>query len=92
MSETKIIFESVENIYGVSEDISSMVIDMVQYTGVLTIKSSGKKPVTLCLKAERPYPFYSKIPHDHTIQERTITAVYTELIRFFEKYKLEFRG
>lgn len=92
MTETKTIFESTEDIYGVALGLGSNVIDMIRYTGTLTVKSSGLKSVSISLKAERPYPNYVKIPLEYLIQERTITAAYMELILFFKKYNLEFRG
>ena len=91
MSQSKKIFESSEDIYGVALGLGSKVIDLAHYNGNLTIMDRGLKPVTLRLIAERPYPLYVKIPLEHLIQEKTITAVYMELIRFFKKYKLEFR-
>ena len=92
MGQSKIIYQSIEEVYGAALGLGSIVIDLAKYSGTLTIVDSGLKPVTLKLEAERPYPDYVKIPHEHIIQERTITAVYNELIRFFKKYKLEFRG
>lgn len=92
MSQSKIIYESIEDVYGVALGLGTKVIDLAQYSAKLTIMDSGLKPVTLRLIAERPYPIYTKIPFEHFIQEKTITAVYMELIIFFNKYKLEFRG
>lgn len=88
MAEHQIIFESEEHIYGVA----TRAIDWIHYDCRLTIYSGGKMPVKLEMSIVQPHPFYIKMPHQHLIEARTISALYMKIFRLFKQYKLEYRG
>ena len=85
MAKAKIIFKSKEEIYGYFPAGK----ELINYRGVLTVKDSGKAPVSLVMKFVPPHPFVFEMPEKHSIKAETITDVYAKVVKFFKKYSVE---
>ena len=88
MPKYKVVFESTEEIYGVVPKAY----DRVHYMGILKIKDGGKAPVTLEMTFIPPHPYAFNMPDSHLIRGTSITDVYVKVVRFFNKFGIEFRN
>ena len=83
---TTIVFESKEDITGFSPQNR----EWIEYTGILKVRTLGKKPVSLELKFVPPHPFVMNLPEEHMIRADSITAVYVKLVRFLKRWGVDF--
>lgn len=83
-----IVFESEESLCGFLRQSR----DWIEYSGVLTVKDGGKKPVSLNMKFVPPHPFAFNMPEEHAIKAESITEAYVKLVKFFNKFGIEFRS
>ena len=81
-----ILYESSEQI----EAVFSRAKERIEYRGLLRIRSSGVTPVSLELSFVPPYPFSCDVPETHIVKGRSVTEVYSKLVRFFRKFGFEF--
>jgi hypothetical protein len=88
MPRYKVVFESTEEIYGVVP----RAYDCVHYKSILKIKDGGKTPVSLEMTFVPPHPFAFNMPDSHLIKGTSITDVYVKVVRFFNKFGIEFRN
>lgn len=88
MPRYKVTFESKENIYGVVPRAN----DWVEYECILKIKDGGKMPISLDMKFIPPHPFSINMPLEHCIRAESISYLYWKVVKFLEKYGVEFRG
>ena len=66
----KVIYESIENIYGIVPKAN----DWVHYSSILKVKDGGKKPVSLEMTFVPPHPFLFNMPEKHSIRAESITG------------------
>jgi hypothetical protein len=83
-----IVFESKESLCGFFRRSR----DWIEYSGVLMVKDGGRKPVSLEMKFVPPHPFPLNLPEEHIIKAESITEAYVKLVKFFNKYGIEFRS
>jgi hypothetical protein len=88
MSRYNIVYESSEDIYGVVPKAY----DRVHYKSILKVKDGGKFPVSLEMTFVPPHPFAFNMPDSHSIKGTSITDVYVKVVRFFNKFGIEFRN
>ena len=72
MAKSKVIFQSKEEIY----EIVPRANDWVHYSGILSVKDSGKNPVSVSMTFIPPHPFKCNMPKKHLIKAESITDVY----------------
>ena len=87
MPRYNVIFESKEEIYGVVPRAN----DWVHYESILKIKDGGKTPVSLEMSFIPPHPFAFNMPEYHYIKAESITGVYVKVVKFFNKFGIEFK-
>ena len=83
---SKVVFESAEDIYGRLTRGG----EPVTYTGLLRVRDSGKKRVSLELKFVPPHPFSLNMPMEKCLRAESITEAYAKLARYFTKMGVEF--
>ncbi len=83
---SKVVFESPEEIYG----RLTRGREIVTYRGLLRVRDSGKKPVSLELTFVPPHPFCMDMPTEKCVRAESITEAYAKLARFFAKMGVEF--
>jgi hypothetical protein len=88
MPKYKVIFETKEYIQGVVPQAN----DWIQYACTLKVKSGGKAPVSLDMKFVPPHPFSINMPLEYSIKAESISCLYRKVVKFLEKYGVEFRG
>jgi len=88
MPKYNVIFESNEEICG----IVPRAYDWVHYKSILKVKDGGKYPVSLEMKFVPPHPFAFNMPDSHSIKGISITDVYAKVVKFFNKFGIEFRN
>ena len=88
MPKYDVIYESQETILGVVPRAN----DWVEYACILTVKNGGKLPVSLDMQFVPPHPFSVNMPLEHSIKGESISRLYWKVIKFLEKYGVEFRG
>ena len=84
----KVIFESTEHIRGRLTGGK----EWVHYSGLLQVRDSGKKPVSLQLTFLPPHPLACDMPTEKLLRGDTITDVYEKLVRFLGRLGVQFRG
>lgn len=84
----KVIFESAEHIRGRFTRGK----EWVHYSGLLQVRGSGKRPVSLHLTFLPPHPLAFDMPTEQSFRGDTITEVYGKLIRFLGRLGVEFRS
>ena len=62
------------------------------YKSILKVKDGGKYPVSLEMTFVPPHPFAFNMPDNHSIKGTSITDVYVKVVRFFNKFGIEFRN
>jgi len=88
MPRYNIIFESKEEIYGIVQRAN----DWVHYKSILRVKDGGKYPVTLEMTFIPPHPFLVNMPEKHSIKAVSITDAYVKVVKFFNKFGVQFRN
>ena len=88
MPRYKIIFESKEEIYGIVPRAN----DWVHYSSILKIKDGGKYPVSLEMSFVPLHPFAFNMPETHSIKAESITDAYVKVVKYFNKFGIEFRN
>lgn len=88
MPKNKVVFEFNEEIYGIVPKAQ----DWVHYKSILKIKDGGKTPVSLEMTFVPPHPFAFNMPDSYFIKGTSITDVYVKVVRFFDKFGIEFRN
>ena len=88
MPRYNVVFESNEEIYG----IVPKAYDWVHYKSILKVKDGGKYPVSLEMTFIPPHPFAFNMPESHSIKGASITDVYEDVVKFFNKFGIEFRS
>lgn len=88
MPKYNVVFESCEEIYGIVPRAR----DWVHYKSVLTVKDGGKFPVSLEMIFVPPHPFALNMPGRWSIKGISMTDVYVKVVRFFNKFGIEFRN
>jgi len=88
MPKSKIIFESTETVTGYNKKTR----DLIEYSGLLRIRDSGKQPVTLDLDFVPPHPFAIEVPLKKHFRGTSISDVFVKLTRFFKTYGCELRS
>lgn len=88
MPRYKTIFESNENIHGVVPRAN----DWVRYECILKVKDGGKMPVSIEMIFIPPHPFSVNMPLEHSIKAESISELYWKVVKFLEKFGVEFRG
>ena len=87
MAKYQLIFESREEIYGIIPRTK----DRIRYTCMLKIRDGGKEPISLEMTFVPPHPFSFYMPETHTIRSKNVTGIYTKVIRYLEKFEIEFK-
>jgi hypothetical protein len=65
--------------------------EYVGYEATITIKDSGKNPVTAKLKFDGPPPFAAPMPPDkHTITAATVVELFRKIERWLRKHGYTF--
>ena len=88
MQKYKIVFESDEEIYGIVPKAH----DWVHYKSILRVKDGGKYPVSLNMTFVPPHPFAFNMPESLSIKGASITDVYVKVVKFLNKFGIEFRN
>ena len=88
MARSRMIFESNEHILGFHPKAK----DWVEYTGVLKVRDSGKKPVSLEMTFMPPHPFVFNMPEKRSIRAKSITDAYTKVAKFFRSFGIVLRN
>ena len=88
MPKYKVTYESKETIIGVVPRAN----DWVEYTCILKVRDGGKMPVSLDMQFIPPHPFSVNMPLEHSVRAESISSLYGKVIKFLEKYGVEFRG
>ena len=88
MPRYKVIYESIEDIYGIVPKAN----DWVHYSSILKVKDGGKKTVFLEMTFVPPHPFLFNMPEKHSIRAESITDAYAKVVKFFKKFGIEFRN
>ncbi|MFH1076823.1 MAG: hypothetical protein V1753_08320 [Pseudomonadota bacterium] len=88
MPKYQTIFEYKEEIYGVVPRAN----DWVHYTSILRIKDGGKVPVSLEMIFVPPHPFAFNMPEKHFMKAKNVTGAYTEVVKFFKSFGIEFKS
>ena len=88
MPRYEVVFKSKEDIYGVVPRAN----DWVQYSSTLKVKDGGKYPVSLEMTFVPPHPFAFNMPEKHSIKAVSITDAYAKVVKFFNKFGIEFRN
>lgn len=88
MPRYKVIYESIEDIYGIVPKAN----DWVHYSSILKVKDGGKKPASLEMTFVPPHPFLFNMPEKHSIRAKSITDAYAKVVKFFKKFGIEFRN
>ena len=83
-----VIYESNEEICG----IVPRAYDWVHYKSILKVKDGGKYPVSLEMKFVPPHHFAFNMPESHSIKRISITDVCVKVVKFFNKFGIEFRN
>ena len=88
MPKYDIIFESKEYVQGVVPKAN----DWVEYKCILAVKDGGKTPVSLDMEFVPPHPFSVNMPLKHSIKAESISAIYGKVVKFLDRYGVQFRG
>ena len=88
MARSHMVFESNEHILGFHPKAK----DWVEYTGVLKVRDSGEKPVSLEMTFVPPHPFMFEMPEKHSIRAKSVTDAYAKVVKFFRKFDIELRS
>ena len=88
MPKYEVIFKSKETIFGEVPQAN----DWVEYACVLKVKNGGELPVSLDMQFIPPHPFSVNMPLKHLIKASSISSLYGKVIKFLEKYGVEFHG
>ena len=61
--------------------------EFIEYKGTITIKDSGKEPVTLKMKLDDYYVSFCPMPPEvKTIKAKTLIHLYLKIRRYLKKY------
>jgi hypothetical protein len=85
MLKSNIIYQSEEAIYGFSQRSK----ESIEYSAMITIKNSGKKPVSINMKFRPPHPYLCNMPLEHKVETENLTQAYAKVVKFFKKYGFE---
>lgn len=88
MPRYNVVFEARETILGVVPRAG----DWVQYSCLLKIEDGGKLPVSLEMTFIPPHPYSVNMPLAHSIKAKSISGLYSNVIKFLGKYGVEFRS
>ena len=87
MAKKKIIFESVESVYG--RHLRSK--EWVEYKTVIKIRDSGKQPISIDLEFVGIQPFAFEMPPHKSIRAESITRAFVKLAKFLKGYGIEMK-
>jgi hypothetical protein len=79
------VYQSEEAIYGFSRRSK----ELIEYSATITIKDSGKKPVSINMKFRPPHPYLFNMPLEHKIEAESLSQAYAKVVKFFKKYGFE---
>ena len=88
MAHSRAGFESNEHILGFHLKAK----DWVEYTGVLKVRDSGQKPVSLAMTIVLPQPFLFNMPETYSIRTKSVTEAYAKVVKFFRRFGIELRN
>ena len=87
MSKSNIIYQSKEIIHG----RHTRTREWIEYSAVVTIKESGKQPVSIEMTFDSIPPFAIDLPDDHRIKAENLTKAYVKLVKFLKRYGFELK-
>ncbi len=76
------IYQSEEAIYGFSPRSK----ESIEYSATITIKDSGKKPVSINMKFRPPHPYLFNMPLEHKVEAENLTQAYAKVAKFLKKF------
>ena len=82
-----IIYQSEEAIYGFSPRSK----ESIEYSATITIKNSGKKPVSINMKFRPPHPYLFSMPLEHKVEAENLTQAYAKVVKFLKRFGFELR-
>ncbi len=85
MPISKIIYQSKEIIHGRHTRSK----EWIEYSAVVTIKDSGKQPVSIEMTFDSYPPFAIELPDHHKAEN--LTEVYGKVVKFLKRYGFEFK-
>ena len=87
MSSTGVIYQSKEKIHGwLPKDR-----EWIQYDGTLTVKNSGKHPVTLKMDLTSNQPPWWEVDKQKTIKAESVTDLYVKVAKFLKRMGTDFK-
>lgn len=87
MPRSKIIYQSKEIIHGRHTRSK----EWTEYAAVVTIKDSGKQPVSLEMTFDSYPPFAIELPDTHNIKAANLTEAYAKVVKFLKRYGFELK-
>jgi len=84
-NQPKLIYKCKEEL--IVKYLHSQVTEYLSYAATITIRDSGKNPVSIKLKFDDILPEWAEMPPEkHEISAPTIIILYEKLSRWFRKY------
>ncbi len=87
LSKSRIIYQSKEIIHGRHTRSK----EWIEYSAVVTIKDSGKQPVSIEMTFDSYPPFAIELPDTHNIKAANLTEAYGKVVKFLKLYGFEFK-
>ena len=87
MAQSKIIYQSKETIHGKKIPAG----EWIEYSAVITIKDSGKQPVSIDMTFDSSPHFVKELPDSHKIKAENITQAFVKVSKFLKRYGFEFK-
>jgi len=85
--KAKVVYQSEERIFG----FSARSREYIEYSATITIKDSGKKPVSIKLSFVPPHPYVFDMPLTRKVEAESLSQAFAKIAKFFRGFGFEMR-
>ena len=65
--------------------------EWIEYSALVTIKESGKQPISIEMTFDSIRPFAIELPDIHKIKAANLTEAYGKVVKFLKRYGFELK-